>query len=83
MQPSPIKIICPTVHESVQSILNQVQVLRKRPIFAKLLDHYIKNSIQGAFEEVVTMYEKALEQYNVIHTKLDNGEWNRLNDELQ
>ena len=73
VQPTPIKIICPSVHDSVQEILDEAQANRKRVVFAKLFDFLIRTATQGAFEEVVTLYEKALEQYKVIRGKLENG----------
>lgn len=75
VQPTLIKIICPSVHDSVQEILDEAQANRKKVVFTKLFDYLIRTATQGAFEEVVTLYEKALKQYEVIRSKLENGKY--------
>lgn len=74
VQPITIQIICPAVHDSVKEILYDLQTHKKKVIFAKLFDLQIKNATTGAFEEVVTLYEKALDQYKLIESKLETGE---------
>lgn len=73
VQSSPILVVCPVVPPSVREILDHVCGLKKRVIFCQEFHRLINKAPPGGLEKTVGFYKSALEKYEGIAAKFENG----------